>query len=828
MGKHKKKGGGSKSQDQNKIIAVLCPFVFGNGFYPYDDDFHVARLPFLNATILEYTIETLAAGGVDEIHILTYPRLSSVINNLQLKQLRSKVMLYSSITINAIEVPFEIENFAKAMQIVANQPFARTKNDIIVVDGLIIGSGLDFRQLHSQHYAMRKRFEKMKDVKQKLQLSIMLTQRSYGHPLRFENTHVRYCVNHQNIILDLVNANEKLVGLRPLHFQETYSHDPEQRIRVLSDCCSTGIYIFSPSGLSKWNDDFSYSKTLFDFVRYFIDNKAVMGDVCHATVLPSTVMVAKLTNWPSLFNSSVAFLRRFFYPMVPETFLKNVRCSMAHVYLGRDTRFSMEKVGYPLFAGDYCEVGLNSFITNSILGDNVKIGDNCHIVNCIIATDVVIHSNVHLRNCVVLHGAQVHNAHAVKDAPITLHGLIVDVNSTCGFSRSLPENYHGVVLSQDKINSSGYDRFISPLALNSSKQEVLASEFLPLANFLNENVELLDFFYDPTCVIHRDTTVETVEEMWDRVKNLVFERIFMADSVPFTDDHFMQLSREIDNVVQAHADISHADIFMELVPVFVDLSIIRFMQSFPKDVLPGVDHSIKEIVIHFQQCVTQHRRVLGHCFNAHNEGEDVLFDSTENMLITLADYLFGADDEWATLDVLPSLSYAERFPSLFKQFLSRTDVQEQELFLEVLSNLRKMLVLVIYKLKQEKLAVLDGVQLWYENLDENDELEIEIKNIFDSNAGPNMFGVEVDEEDYYSYYDEEEEEFAIIDDDTESTKVMIAQPDSDSEDENIDPELLAKMQDFRVDSIDIQLTQSVELDEITYDDETLADDEFEE
>jgi len=426
--KSKQAAGGSKSKKSNdadflKTDEVLQAVVLADSFKvklrPLTLDTPKVLLPLVNVPMLDYTLEFLVSGGVQEIFVFAVAHAQQIADYIA----KSKWSRLAPLHTIKVLMSKDCTSAGEALRHLDSLDVI--KGDFILLSGDVV-SNIKLDKVLKAHK------ERVKADKYNI-MTMVLKNAEPGHRTRTLDD-------------DMVVAMDSKTG-HLLHYDNNASSGVVSTdLEVLSqaqgdiefryDLMDSHIDICTPEVLMLFTDNFDFEDIREDFVKGIIGMAEVTGHKI-ATHVISGEYAARMQDLRTYDSISKDVIHRWSYPLVPDhnlvgdthyTFARgNIYKELQGLTLARSCRLVEDVV-----IGSGCSVGDNTVIAHSVIGRNVKIGANCRIENSYVWGDCVLGDGVVLTHAIVANGVTI-RAGAKIGA-----GSVLSFNVTIGAHHVVP------------------------------------------------------------------------------------------------------------------------------------------------------------------------------------------------------------------------------------------------------------------------------------------------------------------------------------------------------------------------------------------------------
>eukprot|EP00741_Cyanophora_paradoxa_P019103 tig00021122_g18445.t1 len=407
MSKKSKSRGGDLTDIKREDVlqAVLLADSFNRRFRPITFERPKTLLPLVNVAMIDYTLEFLAASGVQEIFIFccAFPKLVEEHVRAS-KWMSSKLPGAPAVQIVVAE---GCESIGDALREIDGKSLIR--GDFVLVFGDVI-TNLNVAKVVAEHKARRE--------KDKSNIMTMILK-------KLPATSGARSAGEDDVCVTLVPATNRVLRYELLSDvdEEEEGKGPPRHVKVgadvlreftdvalRTDLVDSHIYVCSPEVLVNFQDNFDYQDIHRDFLRAVLQADAeVRGEQVHAHVLHSeyALRVKDLRSYAAI---SSHIVRRWVYPITPEFSVDGADTytyTRPGVYKAPDVKLARTcRVGEDTVLGRGAAVGERTVVRRSVVGRNVHIGADVLMEDAFVWDDAVIEDGVRLSHCIVCSGAR--------------------------------------------------------------------------------------------------------------------------------------------------------------------------------------------------------------------------------------------------------------------------------------------------------------------------------------------------------------------------------------------------------------------------------------
>ncbi|XP_062518450.1 translation initiation factor eIF-2B subunit epsilon-like [Corticium candelabrum] len=396
---------------ENPLQAVVLADSFNYRFLPITLEKPRALLPLVNTLLIDYSLQFLSSGGVEQAFVFCCAHADQIRTHLQ----HSKWTKSNS----PLEVQTIISEGCLSTGDALREIDSRSliKSDFVLVSGDLV-SNMDLEK------AVREHKERRQTIKDSVMTMIFMAA-SPGHRTR--------CYQD-----DLVVAINPASKGRLLHWQrtkrQTRLHFPldlfsgNAAVELRYDLLDCHMSICSPQVPQLFTDNFDYQDQ-DDFVRGILVSEEIMGNQIHTHIVKDEY-AARVSNLHSYDAISKDVIHRWTYPLVPDVRQEERQgaysYSRRNVYLHNTVKLARDcHLEQDVVVGQESSVGNGTTIVSSVIGQRCRIGSNVCLNGAHIWNDVVIGDNVGIKKSILCDHVNVEAGAKIPEGCIICFGVII-------------------------------------------------------------------------------------------------------------------------------------------------------------------------------------------------------------------------------------------------------------------------------------------------------------------------------------------------------------------------------------------------------------------
>ncbi|CAH0560261.1 unnamed protein product [Brassicogethes aeneus] len=346
-------------QKENAVQAIIVVDTFDDEFLPLSNDIPHALLPLVNKPIIDYTLEFLSLGGIEETFLFCCTHIDAIKQHIN-KCVENAEEWTQTMKVNVV-VSESCRSFGDCLRDLDAKGYLR--GDFVLVEPGTI-SNINLLPLLEKH-------NKITKIDKGAAMTLIFQESGLGHISRCPKEEVLMATNSSGRVLfhkKLGTTRERKIEFPLEIFLENSTVSLRHNLK------DTHISICSPAVLPLFSDNFDF-QTRDDFVRGLLMNEEILGMTVYSNVLKGGQFGGAVTNWRTYQTLSHELKNNYVYPVQPSqkhnSFLKN-----------------------DVIAGQNATISKSAKLNNVIMGDNVKIGENVDISNSFIFSNTKVEDNV--------------------------------------------------------------------------------------------------------------------------------------------------------------------------------------------------------------------------------------------------------------------------------------------------------------------------------------------------------------------------------------------------------------------------------------------------
>ncbi|KAK1932361.1 putative translation initiation factor eIF-2B subunit epsilon [Phytophthora citrophthora] len=395
------------------LQAVLFADSFTETFRPITLDLPKVLLPLANVPMLEYSLEFLAASGVQEVLLFCTGHAeqieSFIENESQVAQRLDVTCVSSPSCLTAGDALREIDR----RQLVQSNPFVLMSGDVV--------ANVDLQEAIAEHKSRKKADPNciMTSIFKELRPNFATSVRPLDDELI-----VGVDAATSQLVLYEDNPEQRSTRLATLFLED------HAQIALRSDLLDCYIDVCSPEVLLKFAEDFDYQDLRRDFLHNEVQNYE-LGKKFFVKVVTDE-FAARVMDPRTYAGVSQAILQRWVFPMVPDAnylgagevthyeYLRGMRYKDANVSLARSCDIQRECI---LGAGT--TIAEHTCVRKSAIGKNCVIGENVKIDGSFLWSNVVVEDGAVVTNAILCDNVVVKRGAVIGEGCVLSFGVVI-------------------------------------------------------------------------------------------------------------------------------------------------------------------------------------------------------------------------------------------------------------------------------------------------------------------------------------------------------------------------------------------------------------------
>ncbi|KAL4708806.1 hypothetical protein ACJJTC_011770 [Scirpophaga incertulas] len=382
---------------ENIVQAVVIMDTFNRNFSPISDTLPIAFFSVAGVSLIDYLLESLALGGVDEAILFCCQ------DGFKIKEYLEKCKYEKATWSLTMIVQVIMSDTCQTMGDVMREiDAAALVRDYFILMGVNSVSNINYAALLEQHKQICKKDKGAA-------MTLLYKKVSWEHPLiKFEKSIFLAADAKTGKVLIhkkyKQKSSEKSINL-PLELMLSHSE-----VKLHHNLADANIALCSPSVPPLFSDNFDF-QSRDDFIHGILINEEILASSLYYILIKGNDYAAAVTNWKTYKIICRDIMHNWAYPLSIETgtfyqnnyiFMRNHNfrdktstlsrsCSLTEdVLIGADTHVGDNTVICKSVVGKKCKIGNNIVITGSHIMNNVTIKDNCKIINSFVDNNCII------------------------------------------------------------------------------------------------------------------------------------------------------------------------------------------------------------------------------------------------------------------------------------------------------------------------------------------------------------------------------------------------------------------------------------------------------
>ncbi|TFY52333.1 hypothetical protein EVJ58_g10077 [Rhodofomes roseus] len=405
--------------EEEVLQAVILADSFNKRFRPLTVGKPRCLLPICNATLLDWTFESLALAGVQEIFVICRSYA-----DLVKKAIRESKWSRPSSGLKIVPIITAKETFSPGDAMRDIYTHGIITSDFVLVTGDLV-SNIRIDEVVRVH---KERRRTNKDAI----MTIVVKESGLQHRTRSRgesgvfvlDPDTSECLHYESVIGYPPKTHAEIP-------REIFAEHPEVEIRNdLIDCC---IDICSVEVPSLFQDNFDYADIRRDFVYGVLTSDLLMKNVhCYIAKEGYAARVADTRSYDAI---SKDILSRWTYPLVPDNnhpgghAYEHLR---GNKYMAKDNTIIMSRtarVGPNTLIGAHTTIADGASISGSVIGQRCKIGPGAVLKGAYIFDDTEIGAGALVENSIVGSGVRIGEGSTVRTGCLIADGVVLGKNA---------------------------------------------------------------------------------------------------------------------------------------------------------------------------------------------------------------------------------------------------------------------------------------------------------------------------------------------------------------------------------------------------------------
>ena len=393
------------------LQAVLLADSFTIKFRPISLERPKVLIPLLNLPLLDYALEFLTSGGVQELFVFCCSHSAAISSHIS----ASRILKRSPSCTVRVVVSRECYSVGDALRHLDTLDLI--KGDFVLMSGDVV-TNLPLPQLVQQHR------ERVRQDKNTL-MTLVMKQAAPGHPIRAvdDDTVVALVPDTQQLLLYQNSFTSPRTP--PLHTSAFSSHPC---IQFRYDLLDAHLLVCTPQVLLLFTDNFDYQDLRRDFIPGILGQEDILGHTLYLFLLSHhyAVCIGDLHTYAAC---SAELLHRWAFPYVPDlNLLHDTSYAYARGNRYREADVHVERgvtVGEDTCIGRGTTIGEGSSVVRSVIGRECVIGKRVVVEGSFLWGKVVIEDGVRVDRAVLCDGVVVKRGAVIGRGAILSFGVVV-------------------------------------------------------------------------------------------------------------------------------------------------------------------------------------------------------------------------------------------------------------------------------------------------------------------------------------------------------------------------------------------------------------------
>ncbi|KAG1756540.1 nucleotide-diphospho-sugar transferase [Suillus paluster] len=402
--------------DEEEVLqAVILADSFNKRFKPLTTHKPRCLLPICNAPLLDWTFESLALAGVQEIFVICRSHaelVKTAIKNSKWSKPGTGLKIVPIVTAKETFTPGDAMRDIYTHGIITS--------DFVLVTGDLV-SNIRIGEVVRQHKERRK-------TDKDAIMTMVVKQSGVNHRTRSKGDSAVFVIDPET---SECLHYEAVTGYPPKKYasipRELLNEHPEVEIR--NDLIDCSIDICSVEVPSLFQDNFDYGDVRRDFVHGVLTSDLLMKNIyCY---IAKEGYAARVRDTRSYDSVSKDILSRWTFPLVPDDNHPGGH-SYEHLrgnkYIAKDNSVTLSrtcKIGNNTLIGSKSQIADNAQVTASVLGQGCTVGAGSIVRNSYLFDGAIIGPNCVVEHSIIGSGVQIKERTRVERGCLIADGVIV-------------------------------------------------------------------------------------------------------------------------------------------------------------------------------------------------------------------------------------------------------------------------------------------------------------------------------------------------------------------------------------------------------------------
>ncbi|KAK9870340.1 hypothetical protein WA026_006425 [Henosepilachna vigintioctopunctata] len=377
----------------NIVQAVVVADEFEDKFIPITNEVPMSLLPLLNKPLLDYTLEFLYLGGVEETFLFCCSQVDMIKEYIR-KSIEASAAWSLNMKIHIL-VSESCRSFGDCLRDLDAKGLLR--GDFILLEPGVV-SNINLRPILKKHK------EVVKKDKGAV-ITIVYQKAGVGQIGRSAEDDIVVAVDHNNRVL--YHKKTRLLEDKRIKLPvEIFLLSDE--VSMLHNLKDAHIAVCSSSVLPIFSDNFDF-QTRDDFIKGLLMNEEIMGSTIYLHLIRGSQYGGAVTNWQNYQAVSWELKDRWAYPLVP---------SLKENNLLKDN-----------VIGNGTIVPHDANISRCVIGNNVVLGKNINLEDSFIMSNCKLEDNVTINLSVIGNSCTIRKGSKIIENTVLGNGVNIDQNT---------------------------------------------------------------------------------------------------------------------------------------------------------------------------------------------------------------------------------------------------------------------------------------------------------------------------------------------------------------------------------------------------------------
>ncbi|KAJ3658200.1 hypothetical protein Zmor_009954 [Zophobas morio] len=380
------------------VQAVVVADTFGDEFLPISSDIPLALFPLINKPLIDYTLEFLSFGGIEETFLFCCSHTEAIKSHIN-QGIKDGAEWSLTMKVNVI-VSESCHSFGDCLRDLDRKGILRG-SFVLLEPGTL--SNIKLLPIIRKH-------NEIANKDKGAAMTLIFQESGIGQMGRDPNEEAVVAVNSSNRILfhrKMGQSRERKIEFPLEIFLDNSSVSLHHNLK------DTHIAICSPSVLPLFSDNFDF-QTKDDFVKGLLMNEEILGSTVYCHITKGNNYGGAVTDWRMYQAVSRELQNKWIYPLQPSVLRNNIQKN--GVIVGKGVHIKDNKKIINSVIGDNVHIGENVQIRDSFIFSNTKINDGVIVTHSVIGPNCEIKSKTKITvGSIIGKGVTLEKEHLIED-----------------------------------------------------------------------------------------------------------------------------------------------------------------------------------------------------------------------------------------------------------------------------------------------------------------------------------------------------------------------------------------------------------------------------